>query len=89
MFLMNEKVQWSQQLKIQLGASINNRTDSTMNRSWKMLYLQYLREFQEHYVLVPAEKAGNNVLIVCRNHYLDVIVTVSGKRVHSAQKLNF
>ena len=28
---------------------------------------KYLEEFHKCYVLVPTDKAGNNVLIVCKN----------------------
>ena len=34
----------------------------------------YLEDFQKHFVLVPADKASNNVLIVCKKHYLDVVL---------------
>ena len=27
----------------------------------------YLEDFQKHFVLVPADKVSNNVLIVCKN----------------------
>ena len=33
-------------------------------------YLDYLHEFQSKYVLVPADKAANNVIVVCRKYYL-------------------
>ena len=32
----------------------------------------YLEYFQKHFVLVPTDKASNNVLIVCKEYYLDV-----------------
>ena len=37
------------------------------------IHLDYLKEFQNHFVLVPADKAKNNVLIVCKQYYLDVV----------------
>ena len=30
--------------------------------------------FHEHFVLVPADKAGSNVIVVCKKYYLDVIL---------------
>ena len=37
-------------------------------------HTNYLKDFREHYVLVPADKASNNVLIVCKKYYLDVVL---------------
>ena len=34
----------------------------------------YLHGFQSTYVLVPAVKAANNVIVVCRKYYLDVVL---------------
>ena len=32
-----------------------------------------LNEFQEKYVLVPADKAANNIIVICKHHYLEAI----------------
>ena len=32
---------------------------------------QVIQEFHRTYVLVPADKAANNVVVVCRLHYID------------------
>ena len=32
-----------------------------------------LDELQEKYVFVPADKASNNIIVVCKHHYLEVI----------------
>ena len=37
-------------------------------------HLKYLDDFQEQYVLVPADKASNNVIVVCKKYYLEVVV---------------
>ena len=37
------------------------------------VHLQYLKDFQDRYVLVPADKAGNNVIIICKTYYTEVI----------------
>ena len=37
-------------------------------------HLKYLSELHEEYILVPADKAGNNVLVVCKKYYLDVVI---------------
>ena len=34
----------------------------------------HLSNLHENYVLVPADKAANNVIAVCKKYYLDVIV---------------
>ena len=35
---------------------------------------EYLENFQKHFVLVPADKTSNNVLIVCKKYYVDVVL---------------
>ena len=37
-------------------------------------HLDYLHDFQSKFVLVPADKAANNVIVVCRKYYLDVVL---------------
>ena len=37
-------------------------------------HLNYLRELHSKYVLVPADKAANNVIVVCKKYYLDVVL---------------
>ena len=32
-----------------------------------------LKELQEKYVFVPADKASNNIIVVCKRYYLEVI----------------
>ena len=37
-------------------------------------HLDYLHEFQRKFVLVPADKAANNVIVVCKKYYLEVVL---------------
>ena len=37
-------------------------------------YLDYLHEFQCKFVLVPADKAANNVIVVCKKYFLEVVL---------------
>ena len=36
-------------------------------------HFKYLQDLHEEFVLVPADKASNNVLVVCKKYYLDVV----------------
>ena len=38
------------------------------------LNLGYLHELQSKYVLVPADKAANNIIVVCKKYYLEVVL---------------
>ena len=38
-------------------------------------HLEYLNDFHKHYVLVPADKAGSNIIVVCKKYYLDVVLS--------------
>ena len=37
-------------------------------------HLRNLHELQSKYVLVPADKAANNVIVVCKKYYLEVVM---------------
>ena len=50
--------------------------------------LDYLNKLHENYVLVPADKAANNAIVVCKKYYLDVVLkelesTNTYQEVHS------
>jgi predicted RNA-binding protein associated with RNAse of E/G family len=47
----------------------------------------YLEYFQKHFVLVPADKANNNILVVCKNYYLDVVLKELARILGLAHKL--
>ena len=38
------------------------------------VHLDYLNKLHDNYVLVPADKAANNVIVVCKKYYLDVVL---------------
>ena len=38
------------------------------------VHLDYLDVLHENFVLVPADKAANNVIVVCKKYYLDVVI---------------
>ena len=33
-----------------------------------------MHDFQRQFVLVPADKAANNVIVVCKKYYLDIVL---------------
>ena len=37
-------------------------------------HINYLHDFQRQFVLVPADNAANNVIVVCKKYYLDVVL---------------
>ena len=50
------------------------------------MYIKNLEELHEKYVLVPADKAGNNVIVVCKQYYKEVLkkklTNNSGTSIH-------
>ena len=38
------------------------------------VHLDNLNKLHENFVLVPADKASNNVIVVCKKYYLDVVI---------------
>ena len=37
-------------------------------------HLKSLRQLHSKYVLVPADKASNNVIVVCKKYYLEIVL---------------
>ena len=37
-------------------------------------HMDYLDVLHENFVLVPADKVANNVIVVCKKYYLDVVI---------------
>ena len=46
----------------------------------------YLTELQSKYVLVPADKAGNNIIFVCKYYYIRTLMEELG--INSGMSLN-
>jgi hypothetical protein len=40
--------------------------------------VKYLSHLHDKYVVVPAEKAPNNIFVVCKLHYIDCLIKESG-----------
>ena len=36
--------------------------------------IEYLNELHEKYVLVPIDRAANNIAIICKKYYINVIL---------------
>ena len=76
MYILNEwehKVNECIRRRIQLlrEKHINRRKQHVL-KSRK--HLNYLHELQSKYVLVPADKAANNIIVVCKKYYLEVVL---------------
>ena len=41
--------------------------------------VEYLKELHKSYVLVPIDKAGNNIAIICKRYYVEVILKEIGE----------
>ena len=50
------------------GRHINRRKMHILNND------KFLRQLHSKYVLVPADKALNNVIVVCKKYYLEVVL---------------
>ena len=44
-----------------------------MHRRISKKHLESLNSLHGNYVLVPADKAANNVIVVCKKYYLEVV----------------
>ena len=52
-------------------------------------HLKYLKEFHKQFVLVPADKASNNIIVVCKKFYVDVVLQELGNSSGSAYQQSF
>ena len=55
-----------------INENVVNRINILKKQAWKKQqvlskHLEYLKPFQQKYVMVPADKACNNIIVVCKN----------------------
>ena len=66
--------EWSETVKLIIGNRITNLQHRNFGHCHKILEEQhiktYLTELQSKYVLVPKDKAGNNIIFVCKYYYI-------------------
>ena len=82
--------EWSETVKL----IISNRINSLQHRSFlpcnRILEdphtKAYLTELQSKYVLVPADKASNNIIFVCKYYYIHTLTEELG--INSGMNLN-
>ena len=82
--------EWSETVKL----IISNRINSLQHRSFLPCHRiledphikAYLTELQSKYVLVPADKAGNNIIFVCNYYYIHTLMEALG--INSGTNLN-
>ncbi len=62
---------WKQSIKDIVTTKIARFSKCTYAQPSKILeddnVINYLHEFQKQFVMVPADKASNNIIIVCKN----------------------
>ena len=73
---------WSETVKLIIQNKISNlqsRNFRTCHRSLEDRHVMaHLKELQEKYVLVPADKAGNNIIFVCKYYYIYILMEELG-----------
>ena len=87
---MSALEEWSETVK----RIISNRINSLQHRSFlrcnRILedphIKAYLTELQSKYVLVPAYKAGHNIIFVCKYYYIHTLIEELG--INSGTNLN-
>ena len=74
--------EWKDQLKELAADRISNFKGHFKSSKCKVLdepdVKDTLHKLYANYVLVPADKAANNVIIVCKKHYIDTLVKELG-----------
>ena len=74
--------EWKDQLKELVTDRISNLKGHFKSPKCKVLYQpdvkDTLHKLHANYVLVPADKAANNVIVVCKKYYIDTLVKELG-----------
>ena len=82
--------EWSETVKLIISNRIQNLQHRNFGPCQKILedphIKTYLTELQSKYVLVPADKAGNNIIFVCKYYYIRTLMEELG--VNSGTNLN-
>ena len=75
---LEEFVDWKRKILQEL----NNKTISLKHRIkvYKKIsvLIEYLNELHKTYVLVPIDKAANNIAVICKKYYITVILKEIG-----------
>ena len=68
---------WVQHVKQTVRSKVNSFRKTVESKRQGILELNSVKEcskeLQEKYVFVPADKAANNIIVVCKRYYLEVI----------------
>ena len=82
--------EWSETVKLIIQNKINNLQRRNFSPCHKPLedrhVTAHLKELQEKYVLVPADKAGNNIIFVCKYYYMHTLMEELGIKVFALAK---
>ena len=82
--------EWSETVKLIIQNKINNLQRRNFRPCHKPLedrhVIAHLKELQEKYVLVPADKAGNNIIFVCKYYYIHTLMEELG--INSGSTIN-
>ena len=87
---MSALEEWSETVKLIISTRIQNLQHRKFRPCQKILedphIKTYLTELQSKYVLVPADKAGNNIIFVCKYYYIRTLMEELG--INSGTNLN-
>ena len=82
--------EWSETVKLIINNKISNLGHRSFRPCHKILedphIKAYLTELQSKYVLVPTDKAGNNIIFVCKDYYIHTLIEELG--INSGMNLN-
>ena len=83
--------EWSETVKLIISSRITNLQHQNFGPCHKILddphIKSYLTELQNKYVLVHADKAGNNIIFVCKYYYIRTLMEELG--INSGMNLNY
>ena len=79
MSVLNE---WSLTLKLIISNKINSFKKTKVKKFMQVLkdkhVVSYFKDLHSKYVIVPADKAGNNIIFVCKYFYIKTLMDELG-----------
>ena len=75
---LNKPIDSFKEWKTSILMEVKKRLDSSKSYKYKILHRnsdgeKALKRLQEDFVLVPLDKAGNNIAIICKYYYISTL----------------
>ena len=68
---------------------IRQKTSTVLPRQWIRLAVKCPSSLHDKYVIVPADKASNNIVFVCKSYYFECLIKELGINTNTASNTTY